>query len=156
MNKRLLLAITHLGALVLGFGLGVYLLPILSAPAAPGVADVQAAVGQATFHAQFRRDLKGSDALHWGEGRVSVGRTAVAFDGKLAPGPAYKLYLVPRFVETKEDFLQLKAQSVAVGDVKTFDRFVVPVPGGVDVQRYDTVVVWCEAFSMFITAARYR
>ena len=25
-----------------------------------------------------------------------------------------------------------------------------------DIARYDTVVVWCEAFSQFITAARYR
>jgi hypothetical protein len=40
--------------------------------------------------------------------------------------------------------------------VKTFENFIVPVPDGIDVTRYDTVVVWCETFSMFITAAKYR
>jgi hypothetical protein len=30
------------------------------------------------------------------------------------------------------------------------------VPAGVDVGAYTTVVVWCEAFSKFISAAKYR
>jgi hypothetical protein len=45
---------------------------------------------------------------------------------------------------------------VRVGDVKTFDNFIVPVPADVDPARYSTVIVWCETFSQFITAARYR
>ena len=40
--------------------------------------------------------------------------------------------------------------------MKTFDNFVVALPGSVDITRFDTVVVWCEAFEAFITAARYR
>jgi len=43
-----------------------------------------------------------------------------------------------------------------VGDVKTFENFIVPVPGSIDIQSYAAVVVWCETFSQFITAARYR
>jgi hypothetical protein len=30
------------------------------------------------------------------------------------------------------------------------------VPEGVDVEDYTTVIVWCESFSEFITAARYQ
>lgn len=30
------------------------------------------------------------------------------------------------------------------------------MPEEVDPARYNTVVVWCEAFSQFITAAQYR
>ena len=45
---------------------------------------------------------------------------------------------------------------VRVGDVKTFNNFLVPVPEAIDPSRYDTVVVWRESFSQFITAARYR
>ncbi|TMG74174.1 MAG: DM13 domain-containing protein [Betaproteobacteria bacterium] len=30
------------------------------------------------------------------------------------------------------------------------------MPQSVDLLRYNTVVVWCETFSMFISAARYR
>ena len=32
----------------------------------------------------------------------------------------------------------------------------VEVPEGVNIQEYDSVLVWCEAFSEFITAATYR
>jgi hypothetical protein len=45
---------------------------------------------------------------------------------------------------------------VRVGDVKTFKNFVVPMPESVDPNRYSAVVVWCETFSQFITAAKYR
>lgn len=45
---------------------------------------------------------------------------------------------------------------VPVGDVRTLENFVVPVPESIDVSAYDTVIVWCESFSQFITAARYR
>ena len=100
--------------------------------------------------------MKGSDPLHWGEGEVFVGPEVVALRGRLAPGPAYKLYLVPRFVETHDEFVRLKAQSLPVGDIKTFENFVVPLPAGTPLERYDTVVVWCEAFSQFISAAKYR
>jgi hypothetical protein len=33
---------------------------------------------------------------------------------------------------------------------------VVPVPATVDVSRYKAVIVWCETFSQFITAASYQ
>ena len=48
------------------------------------------------------------------------------------------------------------ADDGALGDVKTFENFIVAVPPSVDVSEYDTAVVWCETFSMFITAAKYR
>lgn len=156
MRRFLVLFASHAVALGLGVALGIYLLPILAAPEAPQPSEVQAVGAQARYSGEFRRDLKGSDALHWGEGRVTLSPTAVALQGRLAPGPAYRLYLVPEFVETKADFVRLKDKSVAVGDIKTFDGFVVPLPAGTPLENYTTVVVWCEAFSQFITAARYR
>ena len=95
-------------------------------------------------------------ALHLGEGEVSIGAERIAFTGRLAPGPDYKLYLSPDFLETEADFNRLKSRMVRVGDVKTFENFVVAVPAGVDVSRYSAVIVWCETFGQFITAARYR
>jgi hypothetical protein len=59
-------------------------------------------------------------------------------------------------VESKEEFLQVKQDSVQIGEIKTFDNFIVVVPESVDVARYRAVVVWCESFSQFITAAQYR
>jgi rhodanese-related sulfurtransferase len=48
----------------------------------------------------------------------------------------------------------VKERSVRLGDVKTFENFIVSVPESVDVSRYSTVVVWCESFSQSITAAK--
>ena len=154
--KKLLLLGSHLLAAALGVALGMYLLPILIAPAAPSVAEVSAQAAQAAYRGQFRRDLQDSDALHWGEGTVSVTRTSIGLLGELAPGPDYKLYLSPEFVETEADFNRLKTKMVRVGDVKTFKNFLLPVPESVDTSRYNTVVVWCETFGQFITAAKYQ
>jgi hypothetical protein len=156
MRKLVVLAATHGAALGVGFALGIYLLPILTAPAAPSATEVAVAAGAAQFKGEFRRDLKDSDFLHWGEGVVTVSGSAVALKGKVAPGPDYKLYLSPEFVDTEADFNRLKPKMARVGDVKTFENFIVPVPKGIDPAAYRAVIVWCESFGQFITAAKYR
>jgi Electron transfer DM13 len=156
MKKLLILVASHVIAIAIGFALGIYALPILTAPNAPSTAEVASQSTQALYTGRFRRDLKDSDLLHWGEGTVSVSKQAITLMGRLAPGPDYKLYLSPEFVETEADFIRVKPRMVRVGDVKTFENFVVPVSGAVDVSRYNTVIVWCESFSQFITAAKYR
>ena len=155
-GKLLVLFVTHAAALGIGFAAGIYFLPILIAPKAPSAADAKAAAAGAQFTAQFRKDLKGSDFLHWGEGTVAIARDRVTFSGRLAPGPDYKLYFSPEFVETKEGFLKVKERSVRAADIKTFENFIVTLPASVDVASFNTVVVWCETFSMFISAAKYR
>ena len=156
MKRALLLSGSHVLAVGVGFALGVYLLPVLTAPAAPSSAEAASAAGAAAYTGRFKRELKDSDLLHWGEGTVTVGRERIALVGKLAPGPDYKLYLSPEFVETEADFARLKPRMTRIGDVRTFDNFVVDVPPSVDVSAYTSVIVWCETFSQFITAARYR
>jgi hypothetical protein len=154
--RKLLLLASHLVAAALGFALGIYTLPILIAPPAPSSTEIAAQAAAARYAGKFRRDLKDSDALHWGEGTISIGAKNIAFEGELAPGPDYKLYLSPEFVETEADFERLRPSMVRVGDVKTFKNFLVPVPESVDPSRYNTVIIWCETFSQFITAAKYK
>jgi hypothetical protein len=156
MKRALLLIATHALVGLLGFGAGIYFLPILTAPPAPAAAEVEAAAGVALYKGQFRRDLRDSDAFHWGEGTVFVGRDAITLRGRVAPGPDYKLYLSPEFLETEADFARLKPRMVRVGEVKTFENFIVALPASVDPGAFNTVVVWCESFGQFITAARYR
>lgn len=147
---------THLAAGVIGFAMGIYLLPILIAPESPGEQEVRSAANNSQFTAEFRRDLEDSDALHWGEGTLYVGPDNIALDGRLAPGPDYRLYLSPQFVETEAAFQALKAQMIEVGPVRTFENFMVPVPGSVDPAAYSAAIVWCESFNQFITAAEYQ
>ena len=131
-------------------------MPILIAPPAPDEAEIAQASQSAAFTGNFRRDLKGSDFLHWGEGDVSVSSHKIAHKGKLAPGPDYKLYLSPELVTNEKDFARLKSKMALVGNVKGFQDFLVPVPESVDPGAFDSVIVWCESFGEFITAARYR
>jgi hypothetical protein len=156
LNTVALLVATHCVVGIVGFGVGIYALPILIAPPAPSVEEIRSISSQAEYTAQFQRDLKDSDALHWGEGEVSIGPKSISFMGMLAPGPDYKLYLSPGFVETEADFKRLKSTMVRVGDVKTFENFLVDIPPGIDPSNFTSVIVWCESFEQFITAARYR
>jgi len=154
--KALLLTTTHGAALLIGFGLGVYLLPILTAPQSPDQAMLEETAKNALYRAELTRDRRGSDFLHWGEGTISLNKSEIVHEGQLAPGPDYKLYLVREFVEHEDEFLPIKDQAQLIGDVKTFNGFLLDVPAGVDIERFTTVLVWCEAFSEFITSAEYR
>lgn len=156
MKKLVILAVSHLLFATGGFAAGIYFLPILTAPAAPSASEMASAADQAEFRGEFQRDLEGSDFLHWGEGTVSVGREFISLQGRIAPGPDYKLYLSPEFVETEADFSRLKQQMALIGDVKTFENFVIPVPGSIEPGAFNTVIVWCESFGEFITAASYK
>ena len=152
----LFLIATHVAMLVLGFLIGIYVLPISTAPKGPDVVTLQATSTGALYKGRFERNLKGSDFLHWGEGQVRVLPDRIAHEGRLAPGPHYYVYLAPEFVDTEDRFLAIKDQSRRIGEVKTFNGFIVDVPAGVDVGAYTTVVVWCEAFGQSISAAKYR
>lgn len=155
-TKILLLVTTHLLFAAGGFAAGIYTLPILVAPPAPTTAEVRAEAGSALYSGTFTRDLADSDSLHWGEGEVFIGPGKISLDGEIAPGPAYRLYLSPEFVETEKKFLRLKSSMAPVADIKTFRNFMVDIPDGIDAADYNTVVIWCETFGQFITAARYR
>lgn len=147
---------THGVALAIGFFLGIYTLPILIAPPGPDTAEIEAATANVLFTGRFDPKLPGSDFLHWGDGEVRLMAGKIVHQGRLAPGPNYKLYLTSEFVDTKEGFLKLKDQAALIGDIKTFNGFILDVPQSADVAAYTTAVVWCEAFEMFISAAKYR
>lgn len=154
--KKLFLLVSHTIMLAVGFAAGIYLLPILTQPPAPEEQQLGAVAAKAMFTGQFKRDLEDSDALHYGDGTLYVSENAISFDGVLAPGPDYRLYLSPVFVETRADFLANKAQMVQVGDVRTFNDFLLALPEGVSPADYTTAIVWCESFSIFITAGQYQ
>lgn len=142
-----------LAGLIIGFGLGVYFLPILTAEKGLDEAAIASLSASIERSGTFTRDLQDSDAFHWGEGTINVSADRVWLDGKVAPGPDYRLYMTPRFVETEADFLAIKAQSVEVAPIKAFENFAVDVPMTVDVSQYPALLIWCEAFGQFITSA---
>ena len=104
MRRWVILIATHLAMLAMGFAGGVYTLPILTAP--------RPRTRRPCGPSQPRRSTQGvwpaiskAATCFTGEGEIRVSRDRIAHIGRLAPGPDYKLYLAPRFVDTKEAFL---------------------------------------------------
>jgi len=156
MMKFIALLVSHGIAMAAGFALGIYLLPILIAPSAPSDAEVAQASGKAIYSTRFNKDLPGSDFLHWGVGEISISTRRVSFTGELAPGPDYRLYLTPTLALDEQQFLAIKESSAYIGDVKTFDNFILSIPENVNPADFSAVLVWCETFGEFITAASYQ
>jgi hypothetical protein len=151
------LAIFLLGGILgTGFGvaLGFFLFPFVfpPPPAAEQIteADRAALVATGTFiHANP------SDPIHYGKGRVSVYQRAVFLepDFEVGPGPAFHVYLVPKAnVRTEADVKE--TMFVDLGGLRAFkgsQRY--PIPDGVDLSRYQSVVIWCQHFSVLISPA---
>lgn len=155
MKKLFVLLCSHIVVFGCGFGLGIYALPNLIAQRMP-VTDLAATkVDKPLFTGQFVRNLEDSDFLHWGEGKVTISATQFTLEGRLAPGPNYKLYFSPRFVETEAEFNQYKSQMVVAADIMRFENVTVDLHKSVDPTAFNSVIIWCEAFGEFITAARY-
>ena len=117
-----------------GFLLGVYTLPIL----VEWRHDVQERaeppeVAERDPRGEFDRNSPGSDAAHWGEGEVRVSQGQLVFEEnvRLAPGPDYRVYLSKTFVQTREEFLEIKPESVEIAALELFSGAAhLPDPGG--------------------------
>ncbi len=146
--------------LIPGFGLGVYFLPIITAEEGAKQAVVEQAMKQALRRGVFDRGLGDSDGAHWGEGEIVLsseqGRQYLTLNGEIAPGPDYRLYLTPELVMTEDAFLAIKERSARVASIKAYRNFRVEVPDSIDPSAYAAVLIWCESFSEFITAAELR
>ena len=157
MKKKItLLFISHFFFLIIGFGLGVYFLPILTAPESVEVGKINEYENKSLYQTEFVRNLRGSDPFHWGEAKVTISNKKITVNGKITPGPDYKLYLTSEFAQHEDEFLPIKDRAKYVAEIKSFENFVIDVPIGVDVNEYNTVIIWCESFKEFITAAQYR
>ncbi|WP_462182036.1 DM13 domain-containing protein [Pseudoalteromonas gelatinilytica] len=156
MQKALLIIIMTLAIFAAGFIAGVYSLPILTEQPAPDIAILKQHQSRSQFSATFKPDLKGSDRFHYGDGMVYLTNDAISMQGTLSPGPDYQLYLSRNFIDNEADFLAQKGTMQRVAGVRSFNGFKLVVPQGIDVSDYNTVVIWCESFEEFITAAQYQ
>jgi hypothetical protein len=138
----------------LGFALGIFFFPYLfpPPPAAERLteADRSALVATGTFiHADP------SDPVHYGSGKVSIYEKTVFLESDFAvgPGPKYHLYLVPKASIRRSDDVK-GTMFVDLGRLRSFkgsQRY--EIPAGVDLKKYASVVIWCEAFSVLISPA---
>ena len=138
-----------------GIAVGFFLFPFVfpPPPAAEQLteADRSPLVATGTFiHAN-----PSSDPIHWGRGKVSVYERTVFLetDFEVGPGPAFNVYLVPAAGIRNETPVK-SAMFVDLGGLRAFkgsQRY--PIPAGVDLKNYPSVVIWCERFSVLISPA---
>jgi hypothetical protein len=96
-----------------------------------------------------------SDPVHWGKGKVSVYERAVYLepDFEVGPGPAFHVYLVPKAGIRKSADLG-DAMFIDLGGLRAFkgsQRYA--IPAGVDLNNYQSVIIWCRQFSVLISPA---
>jgi hypothetical protein len=137
-----------------GVALGFFLFPYVFPPPAAAEAllesDRNASVANGVFiHANP------SDPIHWGRGKVSVYEKAVFLepDFEVGPGPKYHVYLVPAAKVRKEEQVAT-SMFVDLGRLRSFrgsQRYA--IPSGIDPDKYSSVVIWCEQFSVLISPA---
>ena len=96
-----------------------------------------------------------SDPVHWGRGKVTVYERTVFLepDFEVGPGPAFHVYLVPKAgIRASSDLGE--AMFIDLGGLRAFkgsQRY--PVPAGVELKNYQSVIVWCRQFSVLISPA---
>ena len=133
-------------SLVIGFGLGVYFLPTLTVEKGLDTVAIEALSQSALRQGTFVRDLPGSDGLHWFDGVIMANAYQIWLDGEISPGPDYRLYLTPKYVETGAEFLQIKADSTQIGPIKAVENFALDIPADVEASNFPAVLILCEAF----------
>jgi hypothetical protein len=142
---------------VLGAAAGFFAYPTLYAPYYGKDAVVPVGAGAPRASGQFAQAAP-ADRVRYGSGGVTVGddRVELGDDFRVAPGPKYHLYLVPERdidADTRVD----ESMFVDLGPLKAFSgRQAYPVPAGVEVQEYGSVVIWSEQLNALISPAELK
>ncbi len=96
-----------------------------------------------------------ADPVHYGKGKVSVYERTVFLepDFEVGPGPAFHVYLVPK-ANVRDAAAVKDTMYVDLGGLRAFkgsQRY--PIPAGVNLKDYPSVVIWCERFGVLISPA---
>ncbi len=96
-----------------------------------------------------------SDPVHYGSGEVTMYENTVFLEGdfKVGPGPNYHVYLVPK-AEVRGNGDVPNTMFIDLGRLRAFEgsqRY--PIPQGIDLQQFPSVVIWCEQFGVLISPA---
>lgn len=137
-----------------GFILGIFFYPFIFPPpvAMEQVADAdqKRVVASGMFiHANP------SDPVHYGRGAVTVYEDIVHLesDFEVGPGPKFHVYLVPARDITSSSQVD-GTMFVDLGRLRAFKGSQnYPVPAGVNLANYGSVVIWCEQFGVLISPA---
>ena len=137
-----------------GFAAGFFSSPGLSAGNQGGQAIISSRVGELRAVGRFTH-ADPADRFHYGSGVVRVYANRVQFEDDFAvgPGPKYHVYLVPQRGIDPDTRVE-ETMFVDLGPLAAFSgRQSYPLPVGVEVADYGSVVIWCEQFNSLISPA---
>jgi len=98
------------------------------------------------------------DPIHYGKGKVTAYQDLVHLEGdfEVGPGPKFHVYLVPEKNVIPSTNVS-RTMFVDLGRLKAFKGSQnYPVPAGVDLAKYGSVVIWCEQFGVLISPATLK
>lgn len=96
-----------------------------------------------------------SDPIHYGKGNVTVYEDTVFLepDFEVGPGPDFHVYLVPA-ANVRNEAAVADSMFVDLGKLRSFKGSQkYQIPGGVDLKKYPSVVIWCQQFGVLISPA---
>ena len=133
-----------------GFFLFPYILPPLEALEQFAVEEDAAPVAAGTFsHANP------SNPIHYGTGAVKIFESTLFLEDnlKLAPGPKYLIYLIPKAgIRANGDLIN--QMCVDLGRLRTFKGSQnYRIPEGTDLASFKSVIIWCEQFNVLFLSA---
>lgn len=143
-----------------GFAAGIFAYPflflndIVASEQMPGTAG-ESTVGRSVAATGSFIHANPKDPIHYGKGGVTVYQDLVHLeaDFEVGAGPKYHVYLVPETNITPMTNVE-KTMFVDLGRLKAFRGSQnYPVPAGVDLAKYSSVVIWCEQFGVLISPA---
>lgn len=96
-----------------------------------------------------------SDPIHYGKGNVTVYENTVFLepDFEVGPGPDFHVYLVPS-ANVRNEAAVKDSMFVDLGKLRSFEGSQkYAIPGGVDLEKFPSVVIWCQQFGVLISPA---
>ena len=146
-----------LGAAV-GFALGIFVYPYVFLADIVATDSVDNAVSRKVVAEGAFIHANPKDPVHHGKGKVTVyqGLVHLGNDFEVGPGPKFHVYLVPEKNVVPSTNVA-RTMFVDLGRLRAFKGSQnYPVPAGVDLAKYDSVVIWCEQFGVLISPAALK
>ena len=139
-----------------GFALGIFVYPYIFLADIVATEQLTGVEGKTIVAKGEFIHANPSDPIHYGRGNATVYGDVVHLheNFEVGPGPAFHVYLVPDAEVTPQTEVA-KTMFVDLGRLRAFKGSqVYPIPVGVDLKRYGSVVIWCEHFGVLISPAR--
>ncbi|GIX27452.1 MAG: hypothetical protein KatS3mg123_1333 [Burkholderiales bacterium] len=155
MKTFLVLIIGGLLGAIAGFAAGIFAYPYIFLADIVATEQVNDPVGRQVVARGTFIHANPSDPIHYGKGRVTVYRDLVHLESnfEVGPGPKFHVYLVPEKNVTP-DTDAARTMYVDLGRLKAFKGSQnYPIPKGMDLSNYESMVIWCEQFGVLISPA---